>query len=34
VLSAVEASSVFAEPQAVNANTATARMNLYMVYSP
>ena len=30
VLSAVEASSVFAEPQAVNANTATARMNLYI----
>ena len=34
VLSAVEASSVFAEPHAVNANTATARMNLYIVYSP
>lgn len=34
VLSAVEASSVFAEPQAVNAITATARMNLYIVYSP
>ena len=34
VLSATEDSSVFAEPHAVNATTATARMNLYMVYSP
>jgi len=26
--------SSFAEPQAVKPNTATARMNLYIVYSP